>query len=131
MPTIRLKENEPFEVAMRRFKRTIEKTGARTRAMERKLRSVEQLSDEESVAVLGAGARAAAPALGRLVHDVLLWATVAAVSVSMAAIGGYIAWSALRGRRSGANSARAIPQDGPRSAGRSGLASHDHQRRGQ
>ncbi|MEI6727184.1 MAG: DNA recombination protein RmuC, partial [Actinomycetes bacterium] len=34
--------------------RTIEKTGARTRAMERKLRSVEQLSDEESVAVLGA-----------------------------------------------------------------------------
>ena len=50
-----------------------------------------------AVAVLGAGARAAAPALGRLVHDVLLWATVAAVSVSMAAIGGYIAWSALRG----------------------------------
>ena len=34
--------------------RTIEKTGARTRAMERKLRSVEQLTDEESVAVLGA-----------------------------------------------------------------------------
>jgi len=33
--------------------RTIEKTGARTRAMERKLRSVEQLSDEEAVAVLG------------------------------------------------------------------------------
>ena len=84
-----------------------------------------------AVAVLGAGARAAAPALGRLVHDVLLWATVAAVRVSLAAIGGYIAWSALRGRRSGANSARAIPQDGPRSAGRSGLASHDHQRRGQ
>ncbi|HEX8406384.1 MAG TPA: 30S ribosomal protein S21, partial [Duganella sp.] len=27
MTTIRLKENEPFEVAMRRFKRTIEKTG--------------------------------------------------------------------------------------------------------
>jgi len=25
MTTIRLKENEPFEVAMRRFKRTIEK----------------------------------------------------------------------------------------------------------
>ena len=34
--------------------RTIEKTGARTRAMERKLRSVEQLSDADSVAVLGA-----------------------------------------------------------------------------
>jgi len=30
MPTIRLKENEPFEVAMRRFKRTIEKTGLLT-----------------------------------------------------------------------------------------------------
>jgi len=30
MTTIRLKENEPFEVAMRRFKRTIEKTGLLT-----------------------------------------------------------------------------------------------------
>ena len=27
MPTIRIKENEPFEVALRRFRRTIEKTG--------------------------------------------------------------------------------------------------------
>jgi len=27
MPTIRVKENEPFDVALRRFKRTIEKTG--------------------------------------------------------------------------------------------------------
>jgi small subunit ribosomal protein S21 len=27
MPLVRVKENEPFEVAMRRFKRTIEKTG--------------------------------------------------------------------------------------------------------
>ncbi|MFN0039381.1 MAG: 30S ribosomal protein S21, partial [Burkholderiales bacterium] len=27
MPTVRIKENEPFEVAMRRFKRTVEKTG--------------------------------------------------------------------------------------------------------
>ena len=26
MPTIRVKENEPFEVALRRFKRTIEKS---------------------------------------------------------------------------------------------------------
>ncbi|MHB1100997.1 MAG: 30S ribosomal protein S21, partial [Burkholderiales bacterium] len=26
MPSVRVKENEPFEVAMRRFKRTIEKT---------------------------------------------------------------------------------------------------------
>jgi len=30
MPIVRLKENEPFEVAMRRFKRTIEKTGMLT-----------------------------------------------------------------------------------------------------
>ena len=30
MPSIRLKENEPFEVAMRRFKRTIEKIGLLT-----------------------------------------------------------------------------------------------------
>jgi small subunit ribosomal protein S21 len=30
MPGIRLKENEPFEVAIRRFKRTIEKTGILT-----------------------------------------------------------------------------------------------------
>ena len=28
MPTIRVKENEPFEVALRRFKRTIEKPTA-------------------------------------------------------------------------------------------------------
>ena len=30
MPIIKVKENEPFEVAMRRFKRTIEKTGLLT-----------------------------------------------------------------------------------------------------
>ncbi len=30
MPNVRLKENEPFEVAMRRFKRAIEKTGLLT-----------------------------------------------------------------------------------------------------
>lgn len=30
MTTIRLKENEPFEVAIRRFKRTIEKSGVLT-----------------------------------------------------------------------------------------------------
>ena len=30
MPTVRVKENEPFEVAMRRFKRTVEKTGMLT-----------------------------------------------------------------------------------------------------
>jgi len=30
MTTVRVKENEPFEVALRRFKRTIEKTGLLT-----------------------------------------------------------------------------------------------------
>ena len=30
MTTVRLKENEPFEVALRRFKRTVEKTGLLT-----------------------------------------------------------------------------------------------------
>ncbi|QDQ28348.1 30S ribosomal protein S21 [Chitinimonas arctica] len=30
MPNVRLKENEPFEVAMRRFKRAVEKTGLLT-----------------------------------------------------------------------------------------------------
>ncbi len=30
MPTVRVKENEPFEVALRRFKRTIEKTALLT-----------------------------------------------------------------------------------------------------
>lgn len=30
MPSVRVKENEPFEVALRRFKRTIEKSGLLT-----------------------------------------------------------------------------------------------------
>ncbi|AGF46934.1 small subunit ribosomal protein S21 [Candidatus Kinetoplastibacterium desouzaii TCC079E] len=30
MPIVKLKENEPFESAMRRFKRTVEKTGLLT-----------------------------------------------------------------------------------------------------
>ncbi|MCL5060048.1 MAG: 30S ribosomal protein S21 [Candidatus Thermoplasmatota archaeon] len=30
MPIVRVKENEPFDVALRRFKRTIEKTGLLT-----------------------------------------------------------------------------------------------------
>jgi len=30
MPNMRVKENEPFEVAIRRFKRTVEKTGLLT-----------------------------------------------------------------------------------------------------
>jgi len=30
MPSVRVKENEPFDVALRRFKRAIEKTGLLT-----------------------------------------------------------------------------------------------------
>ena len=30
MPTVRVRDNEPFEAALRRFKRTIEKTGLLT-----------------------------------------------------------------------------------------------------
>ena len=30
MPSVRVRDNEPFEVALRRFKRTIEKTGLLT-----------------------------------------------------------------------------------------------------
>lgn len=32
MPSIRVKENEPFETALRRFKRAVEKAGVLTRA---------------------------------------------------------------------------------------------------
>ncbi len=37
MPSVRVKENEPFEVAMRRFKRSIEKTGLLTELRAREL----------------------------------------------------------------------------------------------
>ena len=30
MPSVKVKENEPFDVALRRFKRTVEKTGLLT-----------------------------------------------------------------------------------------------------
>lgn len=36
MPTVRVRENEPFEVALRRFKRTVEKAGVLS-----KLRAIE------------------------------------------------------------------------------------------
>ncbi|MEL5849287.1 30S ribosomal protein S21 [Candidatus Igneacidithiobacillus taiwanensis] len=35
MPTIRIKENEPFEVALRRFKRSCEKAGVLTEVRRR------------------------------------------------------------------------------------------------
>ena len=40
MPAIRVKENEPFEVAMRRFKRAIEKTGLRAKLTKNQLLNV-------------------------------------------------------------------------------------------
>ncbi len=42
MPSVRVKENEPFEVAMRRFKRTIErkrKAAAAVKRQHKRLRS--------------------------------------------------------------------------------------------
>jgi len=59
------------------------------------------------------GARAAAPALGRLVHEVLVWATVAVTGSGVAAIGGYVAVSATQDRRRRADAARPIPQGAP------------------
>ncbi len=41
MTIIRVKENEPFEVAMRRFKRTIEKNGLLTELRARVLREAD------------------------------------------------------------------------------------------
>jgi len=35
MPSVRVKENEPFEVALRRFKRTCEKAGVLTEVRKR------------------------------------------------------------------------------------------------
>ena len=35
MPSVRVKENEPFEVALRRFKRTCEKAGVLTEVRRR------------------------------------------------------------------------------------------------
>ena len=35
MTTVRLRENEPFEVALRRFKRTIEKNGLLNQPLKR------------------------------------------------------------------------------------------------
>jgi len=35
MPSVRLRENEPFEVALRRFKRTCEKAGVLTETRRR------------------------------------------------------------------------------------------------
>jgi small subunit ribosomal protein S21 len=37
MTTIRVKDNEPFDVALRRFKRTIEKLGLRSMQLPKKL----------------------------------------------------------------------------------------------
>ena len=49
MPSIKVKENEPFEVAMRRFKRAIEKTGLLTelRAREASKRLQKRLRSQQ------------------------------------------------------------------------------------
>ena len=53
MPTVRVKENEPFEVAMRRFKRTIEKTGLLTELRARELCSGDAWDSLEARVVRG------------------------------------------------------------------------------
>ena len=47
MTTVRVKENEPFEVAMRRFKRSVEKTGLLTELRARELLAAVGLSGFE------------------------------------------------------------------------------------
>ena len=44
MPNIRVKENEPFEVAIRRFKRTVEKTGLLAAAVKRQHKRLRSLT---------------------------------------------------------------------------------------
>jgi Holliday junction resolvasome RuvABC DNA-binding subunit len=60
MPIIRLKENEPFEVALRRFKRTIEKTGLLT-----------ELRDKAGAMPTGIGFSPVLPPAGGLEQDAI------------------------------------------------------------
>ena len=48
MPTVRVKENEPFEVAMRRFKRTVEKTDSYRAALPRVLRKADRRTQAQA-----------------------------------------------------------------------------------
>jgi small subunit ribosomal protein S21 len=53
MPSVRVKENEPFEVAMRRFKRTIEKIGLLTElACSRVLREADAGTQAQAAAAV-------------------------------------------------------------------------------
>jgi len=53
MPSVRVKENEPFEVALRRFKRTCEKAGVLTEARRREYyeKPTEQRKRKQAAAV--------------------------------------------------------------------------------
>lgn len=66
--------------------------------------------------VLLLGGRAAAPVLGRLVHDVLVWATVVIVGSGITTTVVYVTYSAVqdRRRRPGTES---IPEGRPITAG--------------
>ena len=50
MPTIRVKENEPFEVAMRRFKRAIEKPACSTERARAKLTKTDYRAQTQKAA---------------------------------------------------------------------------------
>ena len=52
MPNIRVKENEPFEVAIRRFKRTVEKTGLLTELRAREFYEKPTTERKRKVAVV-------------------------------------------------------------------------------
>src|SRR5437667_303553 len=52
MTSVRVRENEPFEAALRRFKRTIEKTGLLTELRAREVDERKTLSDADVVAVI-------------------------------------------------------------------------------
>ena len=54
MTTVRVKENEPFEVALRRFKRTVEKTGLLTELRARECRRREAHAQASALAAAAA-----------------------------------------------------------------------------
>jgi len=53
MPNVKVRENEPFEIALRRFKRTCEKAGilAETRKRERRWRLTQERKRKRAAAV--------------------------------------------------------------------------------
>ena len=77
MTTVRIKENEPFEVALRRFKRTIEKTGLLTdlRAREFYEKPTSERKRKLAAAVIrrSASRRRTSPARIASLTSLLIW----------------------------------------------------------